>query len=200
MKLGRIKRTVLYGLMCLCFGGSSMGQAVQAKNLSGWITIRSEEAGFQASFPGKPIEMSFDLPFQNTPAKGSLRIYTYPMEKGVMILSILKRDSLGEEILREERFKQCVDEFLVKHLFQDPHLFHQRQSFKCRKTERNGIPLLAFQFSYKDGRQMQWMKGAAIVKNEALHTILYLAPKEGYDNELLEHFVEAFQFTDFNQF
>lgn len=169
-----------------------MSHAVHAKSLSDWIKIHDAKAGLEAAFPGNPIEMSFDLPFQNTPSKGNLHLYSVPLETGVIILSILKTPDISDKILTEEPFKECVDAYLVKYLFQEPHVFHQKQTFKSKKEQYEGLPLMSFQFSYWDGHHTQWMKGAAFVKDGVLYKLIYLAPKEGYDNKLLEHFVGSF--------
>lgn len=170
-----------------------MSHAVHAKNLSEWVNVQNAKDGFQVAFPRKPIEMSFDLPFQNTPAKGNLHIYSVPLDSGVVMMTVLESQGVKENILKEGQFKDCVDTYLVKYLFQDPQAFHQKQTFKSKKTKHNGLDLMTFQFSYRDGNKTQLMKGAAFLKDGVLYKLVYLAPKEGYDNELLEHFVDSFK-------
>lgn len=193
MNVNDVKKGFLIGWASWIIGVTAMANVSGSDNQPKWVNVKDSVNQMRVSFPRKPLELSFDLPFQNTPAIGNLHIYSVPMEKGLLALSILDSPLLSERILQEDRFRQHFDAFVVKYLFHEPQHFQQNQSFKCTRDEFKGIPILSFQFTYQVDKQTQMLKGAALLKNHTLYHLFYLAPKEDYDDELLKEFVGSFQ-------
>lgn len=194
MKISDVKLSFLIGWASWIIGVSAMANASHSDHQPKWVNIKDSDNQMRVSFPRKPHELSFDLPFQNTPATGNLHIYSLPVEKGLLALSVLESPVLNEEVLQEEIFKQHFYSFVVNYLFHEPHRFKKNQSFKGTRDEFQGIPILSFQFTYQtEDKETQMVKGAALLKNQTLYNLFYLAPKEGYDDELLKEFVGSFQ-------
>lgn len=171
-----------------------MTHASDVGNQPKWINVRNSENQMRISFPRKPLELSFDLSFQDKARTGNLHIYSVPMleKSGLLVLGILTAPHLTEEVLQEKQFGKHFDSYLVKYLFYHPQIFQRNQTFKRTLNEFDGMPILSFEFTYQDDEKTQMIKGAAVLRDQTLYYLFYLAPKKGYDDELLKEFVGTF--------
>lgn len=194
MKLFDVKFSFLIGCASWLIGVANMANASDLSNQPKWVNIKDSVHRMQVSFPRKPFELSLDLPFQNTPATGNVHIYSVPMEKenGLLVLSILTSPEVNHRNLEEERFKLNFEKYVVKYLFHQPHDFHKNQSFKGFKDEYEGLPILSFQFSYLDDQKAKLLKGVAVVQDNTIYHLFYVAQKNNYDDEILKEFVGSF--------
>jgi hypothetical protein len=171
-----------------------MANASEDKKPSKWINIGNSKSAMKISFPRKPFELSFAVSFKNEAKKGNLRIYSLPIEekKGLLVLGVLSAPHLEKEVLQEDRFRKYFDSYIVKYLFYFPQIFQKNQTFNSKLSEFQGMPILSFDFTYQDEEKVQMIKGAAILHEQTLYFLFYLAPKKGYDDELLKEFVGTF--------
>lgn len=82
-----------------------------------WLTIKDEATGIRANFPGRPLEMTFDLPFQNTPAKGKIHLYSVPSQKGLLVLSTFSSSEINSGWLQKEQFHAFFEKTLIPYFF-----------------------------------------------------------------------------------
>lgn len=171
-----------------------MVHASEADNQSKWTRVIHSNKQMRISFPRKPLELSFDLPFRNELGRGNLHLYSVPMSKegGLLALAVLTAPHLSEKVLEEEQFKKYFESYLVKYLFYHPQMFQQNQTFKSSLSDFQGMPILSFEFTYQEKEKIQMVKGAAVLQDQTLYYLFYLASKKGYDDELLKEFVSTF--------
>ncbi|WP_068470061.1 hypothetical protein [Candidatus Protochlamydia phocaeensis] len=163
------------------------------KYLGPWISIQDPVNRMEASFPYQPIEMTFDLPLQNTPPIGHLHVFSSSTKSAVFILSALSLPTINEDILQGEAFKKNFEHYLVPRLFYSPHFFYQNQSFSFEKTSFKNQPALLFGFSYLDHQTPRLLKGLAVVKGHTLYSIFSLASEAHFTEEDLQQFIESFR-------
>jgi|GEM_PF-5704287 len=198
MKFSTIQASLVIGLASLIAGVMPMSAMSNVVNQSGWIVIKNTNQRMEISFPRPPLELKFNIPFKTSSENGELRIYSLPVEKneGLLVLSVLTAPTITEKALEIKQFKKNFISYLVKYLFNEPHLFNHHQTFKCNSNEFEGIPLLSFQFSYEDDQAKQILRGVGIVHENKLYQLFYLAPEKGYKVEILKKFVSSFKFIN----
>ena len=192
MKLSKIKLSCFIGLVSLSIGVNAMANLFNSLNHSKWITINNLEEGIELSFPRKPFELKFTPSFKGSSSK--LHIYSAPIEKGLLVFSVLTSPEIDESVLDPAQFKQNFKSYLVKYLFQDPHFFQRSHKFESSIDQFKSFPLLSFLFTYQDSQTLQLIKGAAIVQNDTLYQIFYLAPANEYNHKILKKFIGSFNF------
>lgn len=176
----------LCGVICLLYGGIMAEQSSQ-----NWITIKDEETGLQADFPRRPLEMAFEVPFQNTPPLGQIRFYSIPVETGTLILTIFNSPKVNSDWLKKEEFYHFLENLLVPHLFFEPAVFHNQQVFAHELKKDEGEKVVSFHISYEDHLITKRMEGLAKVKKHTLYTYFYLASEETFDPELAHRFLHS---------
>lgn len=164
----------------------------RADNSKG-INVKNTAKTMQISFPRKPFEMDFSVHFKGESKKGDLEVYSLPIQDkgGLMVCAVLSGDHLSEDVLQEKKFKEYFNSYLVKYLFYSPDFFSKNQKFQATRSEYQGIPILSFEYSYQD-EETQLIKGTAVLHENSLFFLFYLAPEKNYDNELLKDFVGSF--------
>lgn len=184
-----------WGLMLFLSGGL-MAEQANSSSSHDWVTIKNSTIGLEASFPHQPIEMTFDLPFQNIPPKGRIHLYSVPIKTGLLVLSTLKSSEINSTWLKKENLKEFFDQILVPHLFYNPQVFQNQQALTY-KTEQNkkNESQGTFQIYYQDHGEKKRIEGIALVKGDRLYTYFYLASDKGFDQHLLKQFVESVYFT-----
>ncbi len=185
----KISRGLIYGCLAVLFSiGGLMAEPHLTKK---WMTIEDRETGLRADFPQRPLDITFDIPFQNTPATGHLHVYSVPTKTGVLILSTMTSPSVSVDMLEKSHLKQYFESVLVPHLFYSPKVFQKHQSFKYAPKEVEGQPAASFQFTYQDHDQQKHLEGFAFVKEHHLYTYFYLASEQHFDQNLLQRFVSS---------
>lgn len=198
MKFSNIQASFVIGLASLFAGVTPMSAISKVEHQSTWVVVKNVNELMQISFPRSPLELTFNVRFKNTLENSKLHLYSLPVEKdeGLLVLSVLNGSEITAEVLETKQFKNNFNSYLVKYLFNEPHLFNHHQTFKFSANEFKGIPLLSFQFSYEDDDAKQILKGAAIVHKNKLYHLFYLAPEKGYNEEILKKFVGSFKLID----
>lgn len=161
-----------------------------------WIITHDPIDHMKASFPHKAIEMTFDIPFKNTPTQGHLHLFSSSTKTGVFLLSALSLPSVNEQILEEATFKQTFETHLVPRLFYSPQLFRRNQTFSSSPNKFKGKPALSFQFSYQDRLGTRILKGIATVKEHTLYTLFYLSSKMQFSESDLQQFIQSFDLEE----
>ncbi len=176
--------------------GVSMVEAADTPSSRHWVTTLDPVDHMKASFPHKAIEMTFDIPFKNTPAKGQLHLFSSSTKTGVFLLSALTLSSVDEHILEEAAFKHTFETHLVPRLFYSPQLFRRNQTFSSSVNTFKGKPALSFQFSYQDRHGTRILKGIATVKGHTLYTLFYLSSKGQFNEADLQQFIQSFDLVE----
>lgn len=196
MKFLSFRFNFIIGLTSLVTGVAPM-VAVSSSLNDSWMTIESKDETMRVAFPKKPLDLKFNIPDKKTRTNGKLHIYSTPIKKGhgLLALSILTISEINKNSLEPKQFKENFQTYLVNYLYNEPHQFNHRQKFKSRLDEFEGIPLLSFQFSYKDkdNDDPLLLKGAALIHGHKLYQLFYLAPENEYDEEILTSFVSSFE-------
>lgn len=175
----------------LLFSGGVMAQQENSPPFQeDWALIKDSETGIEARFPHSPLEMTFEIPFQNTPPTGYLHLYSVPTQKGIFILSILKSPDLSTP-LQKECFKDFFEQLLIPRLFYYPHVFQEQQVFHYTpQGEREAL----FEFDYQDHGIKKKLEGKAIWMDQTLCAYFYLASKKDFNQTHLQHFLESVHF------
>lgn len=161
----------------------------------GWVTVKDEAVGIKADFPHRPIEMSFDIPFQNTPPTGRVHLYSVPTRSGVLVLSSLTSKEGAEVWLEKEQLHRFFDTILVPHLFFNPKIFNQEQAFGY-SLHQEDKHLASFYFTFQDHGITKRLEGFAHARGEALYLYFYLGSENEFDRELLKHFSDSVHTID----
>lgn len=175
-----------WGLALFLCGGLMAEQLPQK-----WVTIKNKVNGVQADFPQRPLEMTFEIPFQNTPPKGELHLYSVPMPTGVVVLSTFTSASVNEHWLQKEQIHQFFETILVPHFFFNPAVFQDHQVFHLQPSKIKGKKGASFQISYRDHGIAKKLEGQAIVKDNQLFVYFYLASDEAFDQNILQRFLKS---------
>lgn len=178
----------------LFFTDGLMADPVASKDPSQWVTIQDQESGLVADFPHFPLEMEWDIPFQNTPPSGHVHLYSMPTQTGVLILSTLHSLEVTPEWIHEKKFKDFLDTILIPHLFYQPKTFYQQQVFHYTPESFDEAKGASFQISYQDHDVIKQMEGRALVKDRTLCLFFYLGSKKTFDQELYKRFLNSVHF------
>lgn len=169
-------------LALLIIGGFMAAEAHE------WVTIHNDEKGIRADFPHLPLEMTIELPFQNTPPVGDLHFYSAPTQMGLFVLSIWSSPLVDHNWLKKEKFHLFFETILSPHLFYDPNVFRQHQTFEYAIQAENAA---SFRFTYEDHESLKRLEGINIVKGTILYTYFYLAAEDLFDFQLFHRFVDS---------
>lgn len=159
-----------------------------------WMTIIDEKTGLSVDFPNKPLEMNFDIPYQNNPPHGHMRIYSLPTQKGLLAVATFHPLTLKNNELTKEQLNHFFEEILIPHFFFDPAAFqnHPTAQFKLIKLE--GHTAASFQFSFQDREIVKKLEGTALVKDQILYIPFYLSSEVDFDQSFLNRFLESIRF------
>jgi hypothetical protein len=169
---------------CILLLGVSMGEAAEKP----WVAIKDSKDQMEAAFPHAPIEMSFDIPFQNTPAQGRLHVFSCATQTGVYLLCALSIPNIDKKTLEKDAFKKTFEAHLVPRLFYYPQLFKKQQTYSASKKDES----LTFRFSYQDKADKRILQGHAAVKGNILYTLIYIATEAHFDEQEWEKFENSF--------
>ncbi len=176
----------IWGLTLLLCGGLMAEQL--PKN---WVTIKDEESGLQADFPHQPIEMTFEVPFQNTPPKGQMHLYSVPIPTGVLVLSTFTSPTVNANWLQKEQLFHFFEKVLVPYVFFNPSVFQDHQVFNYQSKKIKGDKAASFQISYHDHGVIKKLEGIAISKKDKLYTYFYLASEKDFDTKVFQRFIDS---------
>lgn len=156
-----------------------------------WFTISDKENELKADFPHRPLEMNFDIPFQNTPPQGRIRFYSFPLPEGTLILSIYHSKDVGQKSLKKNQFHDFFENTLVPRFFFDPLLFRNKQTYEYELQENNNSA--TFKFTYVDHEEKKKLEGVAKIKKDALYTFFYIASEKHFDREIFDRFINSIE-------
>lgn len=160
-----------------------------------WVTITDQETGLQIDFPHTPLEMTFEIPFQNTPPTGKIHLYSAPITTGIFVLSIFIPSKVTNmEWLQKEHFYEFFKTYLVPHLFFNPAIFYDQQVFNYQPKQIHGEKKASFEISYLDHAIVKKIKGIAMIKNYVLYICFYLTSEKDFNQKMLEHFLKSIHF------
>jgi len=169
------------------------GMAVQHDLLSEpWVTVKDKTTGLSADFPHHPLEMTFDVPFQNTPPTGQIHIYSVPTHKGLIGLTTYRSDTLTDGHLTKEKLLEFFDTVLVPHFFFNPAVFKDHQVFNYKPAEYEGLKGAEFQFSFLDHQFEKKLNGIGLIKDHTLYILFYLASNKDFDQKILDRYLNSF--------
>lgn len=156
-----------------------------------WVTIKDEESDLEVSFPNQPLDITFDVPFQNTPPQGQLKLYSTATQTGVFILSVFRSPEVNASWLEHDPLKEFFEKILVPHLFYDPSVFRNEQTFDVQLKREGDPSSVSFQIHYLDRGMVKRVEGEGKIKNNALCLYFHLASEDVFDSALLHQFVES---------
>lgn len=158
-----------------------------------WVAIQDKAAGLTADFPHHPLEMTFDIPFQNTPPTGQVHVYSVPTQKGLICLSTCTSPSLKDAQLTKEELLQFFENVLVPHFFFNPAVFQDKQTYNFQPTKYEGLDAATFQFTFLDHGVKKKLEGIALIKKNILIIPFYLASGNDFDAKVLDRFLKSFR-------
>jgi hypothetical protein len=175
-----------WGLSLLLCGGLMAEEISQE-----WVTIKDQKTGLQVDFPRKPLEMSFETPFQNTPPEGQIHLYSAPMPSGILVASTFTSNKVSSDNLQKKALYQFFESILVPHFFFNPAVFNDQQVFTYEPKLIAGHPAASFHFSFHDHSLVKRLEGIAMVKKHTLYVYFYLASEHAFDTEVLNRFLHS---------
>ena len=184
----------IWGLILFINGGRLMAEQTQQLFPDPWITIKDDQIGLQADFPHRPLEMTFDFPFQNLPPTGQIHFYSVPTKAGLLVLSTFSSSAIKPEWLQKEQLHQFFENVLVPHFFFNPAVFQDHQVFNFRMGEFNEQDAAFFEFTFRDHGVVKKLDGIAQVHHQTAYLSFYLASEKDFDIEVLNRFLSTIQF------
>lgn len=152
-----------------------------------WFVIQDETSGLETAFPQHPLDITYDIPF-NDPAKpGKLHLYSSPVPHGVLVSGILDAPSVTQEWLEKKNFKNFFETVVIPRLLYYPKVFREDQHFDMEKE----TDALHFQATYLDHDTIKKMMGIAKIKNHQLIFAFYLATADMFESDVFEHFIQS---------
>lgn len=184
-----MKTTWIAGLsgVALFLGGNLMAKEL----LGNWVTVKDEKTGLQADFPHQPLEMTFEIPFQNTPPIGQIHLYSMPTQSGIMVLCTYASDEIDKKWQTKDKLHYFFESILAPYFFFNPSIFKNKQVFEAHPAEILGKKGVAFDITYSDHGIIKKMEGQALVKEHTLYVYFYLASENHFDYEILNKFFES---------
>ena len=189
MKIRRFIRLIL------CLGinlGGLMAQNVNDPLSHQWVKMHDKTTGLTASFPQNPIDITYDLPFENPPPAGKLHLYSAPVSHGVLVSGVLVSDFVTNELIKEKAFKRFFESIVIPRLLYYPRVFRQEQNFQVQEEADH----LTFQVTYLDHQTRKKMEGKAFVKNQMIYFAFYLATQTDFESDLYENFIQSVQVSN----
>jgi hypothetical protein len=182
-----------WGFVLLLLSGVLMAERASESLSHHWVTIQDEATGCQVDFPHPPLKITFDIPFQNTPPTEPLTIYSAPTRNGILVLSTFTSSAIDAEWLQEVSLKQFFETVLVPHLFYNPPVFQEYQTFCFSPQQESQNPTASFQFSYQDHGVVKKLDGKVMIKDHSLCVCFYLASTKVFDDDTLDYFLNSFR-------
>lgn len=177
--------SVAWGLALVLSGGLMAEQLSQK-----WMTIKDEETGLNADFPRQPLELTFEIPFENTPPMGKVHLYSVPTQTGILVASAFSSPLVNSEWLQKDRLYQFFETILVPHFFFNPAVFQDKQIYTYHPTQIEGKEAASFELTYFD-RDLKKLEGIARVKESTLYIYFYLASETSFDQKMFEQFLQS---------
>lgn len=183
----------LWGCLLIFIGVQSMDASEQPLKQD-WVNIHDQIKGIEAAFPRHPIHMQFDISLKEKKHTGKLEVYSVALNKATLMLTTITSPDLTETILEPSQFKNIFYSVIIQRMFYYPRKFQDHQVFKQEKIVYQGQPALSFSFSYHDKGMPQSLSGLAILQNQRLYILFYLAAKQDFQQETAQKFLHSFQF------
>jgi hypothetical protein len=196
MKSLKIQLIGLLVLMTNVLGVFMLDATNSYSSPKSWIEVVDSTDGMKASFPHKPIQMNFDIPFQKKASKDHLHIFTSSTKTGVFLLSTLKASFVSDQLLDEKNFKKTFETYFVSPLFYSPQYFQRNQTFSTSYSKFKGKKSLFFQFTYQDKHTVRVLKGFATVKEYTLYTLFYSSSQNQFKDTDFQYFINSFDLLD----
>lgn len=156
-----------------------------------WKTFHDKKSGVEIAFPHSPLEMSFEVPYQNTPPRGVFHFYSEPTPAGLFALSIFHSEDVTAEWLNQEKITHFFRKILVPHVFYHPKVFENQQHFDYELIQDGNEQKAIFTISFLDHEVEKKLKGIAIIRNQFLYIPFYLASAKEFDPNLFDHFIRS---------
>ncbi|MDP1879377.1 MAG: hypothetical protein Q8K60_00390 [Parachlamydiaceae bacterium] len=156
-----------------------------------WKTFQDKKSGIEISFPHTPLEMSFEVPFQNSPPRGIFHFYSEPTPAGLFALSIFHSEDVSDKWLNQSEIIHFFKKILVPHVFYHPKVFENQQHFDYQLVQDEEEQKAIFTISFIDHEVEKKLKGIAIVRNQFLYIPFYLASAAEFDPTLFDHFIQS---------
>lgn len=194
MKKGKINSYLLLFALNFFSNRGAMAEQLHHPLSHNWVTIKNKEIGLIADFPHQPLEMNFELPFQNTPPQGQVQIYSVPTQNGLLALSTFHSTQLQKEDLKKEFVQWFFEKILVPHFFFNPSVFQDHQVFHFQSSQLDGHPAVHFKISFQDHGVLKKLEGIASIKDHILYVPFYLASETEFDQKILQRFMKSVKF------
>lgn len=190
-----MNHTVLksFTLTIFIFGVLSMNASEQSKS---WEPLKISLDHIEASFPQKPIHMTFDLPLQGTDRIGQLNVYSTQVDEGLLMLSSIYSPLFDGKEINPKNFEKILYTFIIQRMFYQPHFFEDHKIINLEKSTVHKNPALRFSFSYQDHEDIKILSGMAVSKGSKLFILFYLASENKFEKSILEQFEKSFHFMD----
>lgn len=159
-----------------------------------WVTIKDDETGLRVDFPHHPLEMTFDLPFQNTPPTGQIHLYSVPIQSGLLVLGTFHSSTVYSDLLEKEKFHQFFETVFIPHFFYNPTIFQNHQIFHFHPNQFNGKESPSFQFFFQDHGATKKLEGIAFIKGQTLYIPFYISSEKDFNTEIFNHFLHSIHF------
>lgn len=154
--------------------------------------LHDQEMEITAIFPQKPLEMRVELPFQNTPPQGLLKIYSLPTHEGLFALSLYRFPAVNSSFLSKEKMLHFFKTVLVPHFFYDPKIFENHLSFNVSLKEE-GTAHISLHF--EDHGVIKKLEGKGIVKDHTLSIPFYLASENHFNEDVVKEYLDSVLLT-----
>lgn len=164
-----------------------------------WITFR-HASGWHADFSHYPVEMTFDIPFQNTPPTGQLRVYSTPTEEGALIVSNFTSPEVNPDCLSQEKLQAFFDGKLIPWLFCQPALFRDCPLIPLPLPTSKNAPGVAFSLFSRAPHEPRQLEGRAAVVGNTLYVWFYVASEQTFNAATCHRFLDSMHLPQLKNF
>lgn len=162
-----------------------------------WVSFVDRESGLRAKLPHHPIEMNIDTPFQNTPPKGQLRLYSTPTSNGLFALSCFTSATFHQSGLEKESLRVFFETILAPYFFFNPSIFKNHQTYDFQFTQsQEEKDTGSFQFTFFDQHTLKRLEGIAQMTDKTLYTAFYIASDTEFDHDVYARFLDSIEFSE----
>jgi hypothetical protein len=172
-----------------------VGHSMTKDSEQEWFPLVDQESGLRAFFPRQPFTMAFDIPFTNTPAYGKIRFYTMPLENGALVLSIFHHSKGSSSSVEKNDLRRFFEDTVISHLFFHPSIFKNEQKYVHSLQVHGGEITAHFEFTFVENGATKIVHGIAQNKEGLLFSLFYLGDVKNFDQDLVDHFLESYEFN-----
>lgn len=160
-----------------------------------WTIVKNSHAHFEAAFPHQPAELEFDILRTDPSPQGHLQVYLAPIKKGAFFVCVLTSESLSEKDLDAKNFQDLFHSYFVLRMLYDPHSFENTQKYHQTKLTFDGAPAIDFTYEYEEKQISKKLSGIAILKDNQIYIVFYLASEKDFDENDLKKLINSFHFV-----